>query len=95
MTGAAVTTPLQIAMTCAVYRRGQRSSSAACDIGIIDAPAMPWRMRKPMICGRFIAIPHSIDATMNIAVEIRNTCLRPTLSESQPNSGVMIAVATI
>ena len=38
-------------------------------------------------------MPHSMEATVNPAMEIMNRVLRPILTDSQPLSGVMIAVA--
>ena len=69
------------------------SSITVCESGIIDAPAMPCSRRKITISGRFCATPQSIEATVKPAIEIRNIGLRPIFSESQPDSGVMIAVA--
>ena len=38
-------------------------------------------------------MPHSIEAMVKPAIEIRNSSLRPIRTDSQPESGVMIAVA--
>ncbi len=36
-------------------------------------------------------MPHSMDATVKPAIEMRNRRLRPIRPESQPDKGVMIA----
>ena len=69
------------------------SSITACESGISDAPQRPCSSRKITISGRLLATPHSIEATVKPAIEIRNISLRPIRSASQPDSGVMIAAA--
>ncbi len=63
--------------------------------GISAAPAMPCRKRKATIWPRLWAAPHRAEVMVNPATETRNTVLRPSLSDSQPVSGVMIAAATM
>jgi hypothetical protein len=47
------------------------------------------------ICGKDWAIPQSIEATVNPAIDIRTMRLRPNRPESQPDIGVMMAAATM
>ena len=44
---------------------------------------------------RLVAAPHSAEAIVKPATEIRNTYLMPNRPASQPVSGVMIAAATM
>ena len=69
------------------------SSMTVWESGIIEAPAMPCSSRKITISGRFWATPQAIEARVKAAMEARNIGLRPIFSESQPDSGVMMAVA--
>ena len=71
------------------------SSTTAWESGISAAPHMPWISRKTTISAMLVATPHSIEATVKPAIETRNMVLRPIRIDSQPVSGVMIAVATM
>jgi len=93
MIGPRITAALQIDITRGTMAGGKMSSITVWDNGISDAPASPWISRKITISVRLVATPHSIEATVKAAIEIRNIGLRPNLSDSQPASGVMIAVA--
>ena len=70
-------------------------SSTACDNGINAAPHTPCSKRKRTIWARLSAKPHSAEATVKPATEIRKIRLMPKAPASQPVSGVMIAAATI
>jgi hypothetical protein len=85
----------QMAMAWPCCSLGQMSSSTACDSGIRAAPNRPCIRRKPTIWNRLPAMPHSIEATVKPAMEIRNTCLRPMRPESHPVMGVMMVAATM
>ena len=74
---------------------GLMSSRKVCDSGTIAAPNTPWSTRKATMLSRLHDTPHSIDMTVKPTTAIRNSSLRPNLSESQPVTGVMIAAATI
>ena len=54
---------------------------------------MPCRARNTTISGSVCASPHSTDATVKPAIDIRKTRLRPYCCASQPLKGIMIAVA--
>src|ERR1700747_3698968 len=69
-------------------------SSTACDNGIKAAPHIPCSKRKSTIWGRICAKPHSAEATVKPATEIRKTPLMSKVPASQPVSGVIIAAAT-
>ncbi len=47
------------------------------------------------ISGRLVATPQSTEARVKPPMEMRNIFLRPIFSDSQPDSGSMIAVAMI
>jgi len=93
MIGPMITTALQIDITCGICRCGKMSSITVCESGISEAPAMPCRKRKPTISGRFCATPQAIEVRVKVVIEISSIGLRPIFSDSQPDSGVMIAVA--
>ena len=59
------------------------------------ATAKDFDNRVPITIGLMLATPHSIEAMVKPAIENRNICLRPTRVASQPDSGVMIAAATM
>ena len=61
----------------------------------MKAPAAPWIMRNSTISSRLLAMPHSTEAAVKAATLHRNRVRRPMRAESQPVSGVAIAVATI
>ena len=87
-------TPIpQTAMARPCRSGGLMSSSTACDIGTSAAPPRPCRPRNSTICGNVCASPHSTEATVKTAIEMRNIRLRPNCPASQPLRGIMIAVA--
>ena len=74
---------------------GLMSSRVACDIGISAAPDNPWTRRASTICGSDCARPHSAEASVKPSIEYRKILRRPKRPASQPESGVMIAAATM
>ncbi len=69
------------------------SSITVWESGISEAPATPCSRRKMTSSGREVATPHRIDARVKPEIEARNIVLRPIFCDSQPESGVMMAVA--
>ena len=85
----------QTAMAWPCFSGGLMSSRTAWDNGISAAPNTPCNRRNSTISTRLLATPHSTEAAVKPAIEIRNTILRPILSARKPVSGVMIAAETI
>jgi hypothetical protein len=85
----------QMAITWPTWLGGKMSRTTACDSGISAAPKMPCSNRKPTISASEWAMPQSMEATVKPAIETRNVSLRPTLMDSHPVKGVMIAAATM
>ena len=85
----------QTAIAWPCFSGGLMSSSTAWESGISAAPNSPWSRRNRTISARLVAMPHSIEATVKPAMEIRNTILRPSRSARKPVSGVMIVAATM
>jgi hypothetical protein len=71
------------------------SSRTACDSGTSAAPNNPWNSRYMTISVRLPASPHSSDAMVKPATEVRNSRLRPIRSAIQPVTGVAMAAATM
>ncbi len=66
-----------------------------CDSGISAAPAAPCSRRKITSWVRSCDRPHSIEAIVNVAVQVTNSRLRPNRAAIQPTGAVMIAAATM
>src|SRR5579862_2379313 len=71
------------------------SSSTACDSGTSAAPHSPCRRRNSTSCDSDCAMPQSADAIVKPAADTASTFLRPIWPASHPESGVMIAEATM
>ena len=70
-------------------------SMVDCDSGTSAAPNTPCSRRNATISGSVPATPHSIEATVNPIIEIRNSRFRPNRAEIQPTGAVMIAAAVM
>src|SRR3546814_6705945 len=64
------------------------SSMTVCANGTMNAPATPWNNRNATISGRVVAMPHNMDAMTNRTTEKRKRLRDPTLSASQPVTGI-------
>ena len=67
----------------------------ACDSGTSAAPKVPCRKRNTTIWASDSAEPHSIEAMVKPARQVRNRFLRPHRAASQPTGAVKIAAATM
>ena len=74
---------------------GLMSSRKVCDSGTMAAPNRPCSRRKATMLSRLHDTPQAIDVTVKPTTEPRKTSLRPSLSDSQPVTGVMMAAATM
>ena len=74
---------------------GLMSSRKVCDNGTIAAPNTPCSRRNSTMLSRLHARPQAMEVTTKPTTEVRNSSLRPTRSDSQPVTGVMIAAATM
>ena len=75
--------------SCGAYM----SSITACDNGTKAAPNTPWIIRNATICSSDCAAPQNMLATVNPAMDSRNSRRRPNRPDSHPTAGVMIAAA--
>jgi hypothetical protein len=66
-----------------------------CESGINAAPAAPCSRRKSTSWVRSCERPHNTEATVNVAVQVTNSRLRPKRAAIQPTGAVMIAAATM
>ena len=57
-------------------------------IGMSIPPPMPCNTRKKISSGRFCAMPHAIDASVNSAMVTRYRRLVPKRSVAQPVIGI-------
>ena len=91
-----ITVPVpKIAIAVPWRSGGLMRNSVACDSGISPAPAMPWIARKITSWLRLVERPHSAEAVVNTAMQIRNTGLMPNRPASQPVSGIITAAQTM
>ena len=65
------------------------------DKGTSAAPNTPWISRNSTISYSDVAIPHSIEATVNPMIDTRYRFFCPKRADSQPTGAVMIAAATM
>ena len=64
-----------------------------CESGIREAPARPCRLLKSTISGTLEAIPQSMEAAVKPMIDRTIIRFRPNFIASQPQRGVMTAVA--
>src|SRR6185437_5763946 len=93
--GPIMTPTPQTAIADPCFSGGLISNSTACDRGTSAAPHNPWSKRASTICASDPAIPQSTEASVNPAMENRNTCFIPKRSVSHPDSGVAMPAATM
>ena len=77
MMGATTTACANVAMAMPRFCGGKLSSMIACAMGTIAPPPTPCKMRARISIGRFHAMPHSTDASVNIPMHEMNTRFRP------------------
>src|SRR6202795_317262 len=85
----------QIAMAEPCFSFGLISSKTSCDRGTSAAPNTPCNSRAATISASVFDMPHSIEATVNPAIDARNTFFWPKRSTIQPVRGVAMAAATM
>ncbi len=83
------------AMAEPCFAGGLMSSNTAWESGTSAAPHSPCSSRASTICANDPATPHSTDASVNPAMETRNTRFSPNRSVSQPDKGVAMPAATM
>jgi hypothetical protein len=88
-----MTAELQRLMTRGICSCGKVSSMTDCESGIREAPASPCRVRNSTISGTLVAMPQSIEAAVKPMIDSTIILFRPNFIASQPQSGVMTAVA--
>jgi len=66
-----------------------------CDSGMAKAPNAPCAMRASTSSGRLEATPHSIEARVKPATESRSVFFAPITVVIQPETGVIMAPATM
>ena len=93
-TGPQTTTKAKAANAMPRCCGGKVSASIDCSTGASPPPPMPWNTRARISMVRFGAIPQSSDEIANNAIEIRKYRFRPIVSESQPEIGMIAALAT-
>ena len=75
------------------FSGGKASSSTLWLDGCNPPPARPCSTRAAISISRFVAIPHKAEARVKTAIESRKYLRLPSLTESQPDIGRMIAFA--
>ena len=70
---------------------GKARNSIAVPTGTSIPPPTPWRMRNTVSSVIEFAVPHSIDAPVNITSANRYTFLVPNRSPIQPDAGIHTA----
>jgi len=85
--GPIITTSPQIDMARACRLGALRSNIAVCDIGPMNADAIPCSARKRTISVSDVAAPQSIEDSTNISEAPMNKLRDPIRSDSQPVSG--------
>ncbi len=77
MMGATTTACANVAMAMPRFCGGKLSSIIACAIGTMAPPPAPCKIRAIISIGRFTAMPHKADESVNIAMQEMKTRFRP------------------